>query len=665
MAWFTGLAGGWGRKAALPRLLGLAVLIGLTLLKYSDPLPLERLRLAVFDRYLAAKPRLIDERPVVIIDIDETSLQAIGQWPWSRAVMARLLDRLTEAGVVTTGFDIVFAEPDRLSPARWAEAVPDLSEAMRAELRAVPDHDALFAAAIGRGRVVLGRSGLSQRQPGKGEDPPVPLAMIGGDSTPLLPAYPDMLRNLATLERQAAGVGLFSVLPEADGIIRRVPLVFAIDGTPRPALAVEVLRVATGGDALAIKRDAAGVSGLVIGGNWLPTERDGRFWVHYTRHDPARFVSALDVLEGRVPAERLQNRIALVGASAVGLQDLRPTPLEPAMPGVEIHAQVLETILAGAPLVRPNFALGAEVLAGALLALLVLLLVPVLGPLPVLGLGLALASLTLWLGWYLFATHRLLIDPVYPLLAGSAVYLTQVFANYWREERQKGEIRAAFQHYLAPSLVERLVRQPDLLRLGGETRVLTVLFSDVRGFTSVAESYQADPEGLGQLMNRLLTPLSEAIIAEGGTIDKYMGDAIMAFWNAPLDMPDHAYRALRAAREMRRRHALLEAERRAEAERDGKPYLPLDIGIGINSGPAVVGNMGSTSRFDYTALGDAVNLASRLEGLTAHYGQPILLGAGTADLLPPDTPLLKVAEVAVKGKHEVTAVFAPVQTREA
>ncbi|MCZ8261450.1 MAG: adenylate/guanylate cyclase domain-containing protein [Beijerinckiaceae bacterium] len=648
-----------GRGGTLPRLLGLAVLVALTLLKYSDPLPLERLRHAVFDRYLAAKPRAVGDLPVAIVDIDDRSLQAFGQWPWSRRVLAELVDRLQAAGAATIGFDIVFPEPDRLSPARLAQTLPGLTPEMRGRLEAEPDTDRLLAEAIGRSRVVLGRSGLGQGQVQAGEDPPVPLAMIGGDSLDLLPAYPDMVRNLPILEKNAAGLGLFSVLPEADGIIRRVPTAFAIGGQVRPALAVEILRVATGGDALAIRRDSAGISGLVIGGHPLPTERDGRLWVHYTPHAPARFVSAVDVLEGRFPPERFRNRIVLIGASAVGLQDLRPTPLEPAMPGVEIHAQVLETILGGAVLVRPNLALGAEVLAGAALAGLIILLVPVLGPLPVLVLGLALASLTLWLGWFLFAEHGVLIDPVYPLIVGFSVYVTLVFANYWREQRQKDAIRSAFQHYLAPSLVERMVRQPELLALGGETRMLTILFSDVRGFTSVAESYQEDPQALTALMNRLLSPLSEAIIAEGGTIDKYMGDAIMAFWNAPLDMPDHAARALRAAREMRRCHAVLEAERRREAEEAGRPYLPLEIGIGINSGRCVVGNMGSQARFDYTALGDAVNLASRLEGLTAHYGRPILIGEASAALLPEEEALEPVDHVAVKGKTDLTRIFAP------
>lgn len=658
----NGMAGRWralARGLGLPRLIGLAVLALLTLLKYGDPVPLERMRLALFDHYMAQKPREAGEAPVVIVDIDERSLRGIGQWPWSRAVHARLLERLQAAGAAAVGFDIVFPEADRLSPPRLAETLPGLTPDMAARLKAEPDTDAVFAAAIARGRVVLGRSGLPHANPAEpGADPHMPIAMLGGESAELLHGYPGVLRNLPALEKAAAGLGMFSILPEPDGIIRRVPLAFNIDGVPRPSLGIELLRIATGGDALAIRRDSAGISGFIIGGHFIPAERDGRFWVHFTRHNLNRFVPALDVMEGRFPPDRFRDRLVLVGSSAIGLQDLRPTPVHPAMPGVEIHAQMLETILAGTALTRPHYALGAEILAGAFIGLVMILLVPRLGTLPVLALGLALGGATLWAGWYLFAARGLLFDVVYPLAAGFSVFLALVFANYWREERQRREIRAAFQHYLAPSLVERLADEPELLRLGGETRELTILFSDVRGFTRVAESYREDPQALSRLMNRLLSPLSAAITGHGGTIDKYMGDAVMAFWNAPLETPDHAAKAARAALAMRAALAELEAERVAEARAEGREHLPLEIGIGINTGPCVVGNMGSEARFDYTALGDAVNLASRLEGLTTRYDAPILLGEATARALEGRFVLAEMDRVTVKGKQEETRVFA-------
>jgi adenylate cyclase len=644
-------------RLGVPRLIGLVVLLLLTAVKYTDPAPLERLRLALFDRYMTGQPRIAAEAPVAILDIDEKSIAKIGQWPWSRAVMARIVDAAREAGAAALAFDIVFPEPDRLSPPRLGASLPSLTPEMAARLAAEPDTDVTFAEAIAKSRVVLGRSGLPTPV-AAAEEPHMPIAMIGGESLDLLPSYPGVLRNIPLLEKAATGVGMFSILAEPDGIIRRVPLAFAVGGTVRPTLGIELLRVATGGDALALRRDSAGVAGLIVGGNFVPTERDGRFWVNYTPHDPARFVSVSDLLDGAMPAGRLKDRLVLVGSSAIGLQDIRATPVSRAMPGVEVHAQLLETILTGTVLTRPHYALGAEVLAGALLGLIMILLVPRLGTLPVLALGAVLATLTWQAGWYLFSAHRLLIDVVYPLIAGGAVFLTLAFANYWREERQRQEIRSAFQHYLAPSLVERLADEPSLLRLGGETRELTVLFSDLRGFTAVAESYRDDPQALTQLMNRLLSPLSAAITENGGTIDKFMGDAVMAFWNAPLDEPDHAGRAARAALDMRRRLAMLEEARAAEARAEGRAHLPLEIGIGINTGPCVVGNMGSELRFDYTALGDAVNLAARLEGLTATYGAPILIGEATALALSERFALRELDRVAVRGKQEETRIFA-------
>lgn len=654
-----------------PRLLGLLVLLAMLGLRYEDPAPLERLRLALFDAYFNLHPRSAPpggNGPVVIVDIDEASLRRFGQWPFSRALLARAVDAAREGGAAAIGFDIVFPEPDRLSPSRIAENVADLPEAIRAELKVKPDTDARFAAAIEAGKVVLGRTGLNEDRKGgfsgagmrgfaEAREPALPLATLGGDPLPLLPAYPALLRNIEMLEAAAAGIGIFSIIPEPDGIIRRVPLAFAEGGKLRPALSLEILRIATGGGALVVKRDEAGISGFAVGGHAIPTERDGRRWVYYSRHDPARFVSIADLLDGKLPAGRLEGKIVLFGASAIGLQDLRATPLERAMPGVEIHAQMLETILSGESLDRPHLALGAEVLAAALLGLVMIALVPLLGAMPALSLGALLGAATLFVGWHLFVSRGLLIDTAFPLLSGFAVFLTLAFSNYWREERRRHEIRTAFQHYLAPSLVEKLAREPHLLRLGGETRELTILFSDLRGFTAVAESMSEDPQALTHLMNRLLSPLSAAIMAEGGTIDKYMGDAVMAFWNAPLDESDHAACAARAALAMRRALDALEAERRAEAAAEGKPFLPLEIGIGINTGMAVVGNMGSEFRFDYTALGDAVNLAQRLEGLTQRYGVPILIGEATAARLEGRFGLAEIDAVQVKGKSEAARVF--------
>ena len=647
---------GWrtlGRYFGLARLVGVGVLAAALAAKIFDPGLLETLQLRTFDVYQQLKPRQQTQPlPVAIVDLDEKSLAAFGQWPWPRTVVADLVSRLMNDGAAAVAFDILFPEPDRLSPARFAEATPGLSATARDELVSKPGNDEILAGVLKRSRVVLGQSGLSQAAAGapRVAAAQTPVATIGGDPSPYLISYSDLLRNLDVLERAATGRGLFSMRNEFDGIVRRVSLVSLIGGQLHPGLAVELLRVATGQNAFAIKSNAAGVASVVVGGVEVPTDRNGRIWVNYTHHDPARYVSAAEVLSGKTPKGRLAGHLVLIGTSAVGLGDLRATPLTAAMPGVEIHAQLLETILSKSWLERPQYALGAEIVAAIILSALMIALVPVLGALRALAFGALLAVATIAAGWYLFSRHRMLFDALYPLGTSLTVFAAVTFMNYRQEEQSRQAIRDAFSRYLDPAMVEQLAQRPDRLSLGGETRELTLLFSDVRGFTTISEGYRDDPQGLTRLMNRFLTPISRAIIENRGTIDKYMGDAVMAFWNAPLDDRDHAEHACTAALEIMRRLANLNAERAVEDEAEGRRHIPIAIGIGINTGSCVVGNMGSDIRFDYSALGDTVNVASRLEGQTKDYGVAILLGAETAAKVADRFALIEVDLIRVKGK---------------
>jgi adenylate cyclase len=293
------------------------------------------------------------------------------------------------------------------------------------------------------------------------------------------------------------------------------------------------------------------------------------------------------------------------------------------------------------------------VVAGA-----VIWLVPVFGPLVILLLGLVLSVLIAGASWYLFDQQRLLIDASFPLLASFLIYVVLVFVNYVSEQQQRRRIRSAFSQYLSPALVERLASAPEHLVLGGEVRALTVMFSDVRGFTTISETYKDDPQGLISLMNRLLTPLTNAIVSRQGTVDKYMGDAIMAFWNAPLDDVMHEHHAVEAALDMIARIEMLNTERRVEAQGDGARFIPINIGIGLNTGACVVGNMGSDLRFDYSALGDSVNLASRLEGQSKSYGVPIIAGSKTALAVKDRFAILEIDFIRVKGKNEPEVIYA-------
>jgi adenylate cyclase len=389
----------------------------------------------------------------------------------------------------------------------------------------------------------------------------------------------------------------------------------------------------------------------------VPTDRDGQFWVHFNKTNPARYVSAKDVLQGQVPADRLRGRLVLIGTSATGLLDIKTTPLDPVIPGVEVHAQILESVLTKSTLQNPNYAIGAELVIAVLLGIGVIIMAPMLSPTVnvVLG-GLLIAGLT-GFSLYLFAEHNLLIDFTYPLISSWLIYLVLTFVNYFREQKQRQQIRSAFGYYLSPHMVEQLARSPEKLVLGGEERRMTILFSDVRGFTTISEHYKDDPQGLTQLMNRFLTPLTNAIIERKGTIDKYIGDAIMAFWNAPVDDDEHEANACDAALEMLARAEVLNGELKREAEASGGVYMPLRIGIGLNSGPCVVGNMGSDFRFNYSVLGDTVNLASRLESRTKDYRLSLVIGSRTAERAKEKFATMEIDLIQVKGKKQPELVF--------
>ncbi len=635
------------------------LLLGLLAIRVWDPLPVEIVRLKVFDFYQTLKPRAYQPLPVKIIAIDEKSLKELGQWPWPRTIIARILANTANAGGIAVAFDIVFAEADRLSPDRFGASLPQLSVETVRELEALPNNDAIMSQTMRQMRVIVGQAAASAAtgDPERTEQAQTPVAVLGPDAAPYLLTYPKLLRNIDVIEQAATGRGLFSITPDWDSIVRRAALVAVVDGKIQPGLSVELLRVATGQNAFAIKTDEAGVKSVVVGGAEVPTDPNGRIWVHYTPSMPRRFISASDIANGTFDPSAVQNHLLLMGATATGLLDLKATPLDPAMPGVEVHAQILETIMGQTSLTRPNYALGAELVIAALLALLAIVFVPILGAMPVLGLGFVLAAS--WVGgsWYLFSYEKLLLDAFYPLFASLTVFLLLVFSNYRREEKQRQEIRSAFGQYLAPDYVEQIARNPESLALGGERRRMTILFSDVRNFTNISESFKEDPQGLTSLMNTFLTPLSNAIMERRGTIDKYMGDAIMAFWNAPLEDDNQEEHACNAALAMIERMQNLNKDRKLAAEVEGKPFFELNVGVGINTGDCVVGNMGSESRFDYSVLGDTVNLASRLEGQTKGYGITIMLGNSTAQKVKDRFAVAEIDLIRVKGKQEPERIF--------
>lgn len=649
----------YARLFGYARMLCVTLLLAFLAVRVVDPLPLEELRVRVFDAYQILQPRKTTQRPVVIIDIDEKSLAKFGQWPWPRTRVADLVKRLTDLGAAAIAFDIVFAEPDRLSPGVVAESFRDLDDDSRTKLRALPGNDEVFASVLRQSPVILGESGLPRFVPQPELKLPLTgLATLGGDPRPFLLSFPGLLRNIPVLEEAAPGRGLFTIRTERDGIVRRVPMIMQAQGDLMPSLTFEMLRIVTKSDTILVKSDEAGVKSVAVPGFEVPTDRNGQLWVHFAKHDAARYVSAADVLDGTVGPDTISRKLIIIGTSAVGLLDVKTTPLDPVMPGVEVHAQVLESALTRSVLSQPNYAVGAELLGAILFGVAIIWLAPILSPFALLAFGAVIVSIMVAASWYFYAEHRLLFDFTFPLLASTSVYLVLVFSSYFREQAQRRRIRSAFGQYLSPALVEQLAQSPEKLVLGGEERDMTIMFSDVRGFTTISESFKHDPQGLTSLMNRFLTPLTNAILDRKGTIDKYMGDAIMAFWNAPLNDQAHQINACEAALDMIDRIEKLNVEREREARETGKPYIPMHVGIGLNTGTCVVGNMGSDLRFDYSVLGDSVNLASRLEGQSKSYGVPIIAGSKTALAAKDKFAILELDFITVKGKKEPEVIYA-------
>lgn len=650
-----------GKGVLISRLIGLAVLLALLSLRVADPIFMSNLRNQSFDFLQRISPRPVAQVPVAIVDIDENSLEKFGQWPWPRTRIAELVDKLMALNVVTVGFDIIFAEEDRLSPDKVAADNPNLPDDIKMAMQGLPSNEKVLVESIKRARVVVGETSARQGQTERSADSvsasrkikQVPSANLGLDPTPFLSSFPRLVQNLEPISDAALGRGVFTVIPDPDGVIRRVPLVVLAEGEKRLALSTEVLRIATGGKAFAVKTNDAGIFSVVVGGVEVPTDSNASIWPWFNASNRNRYVSAGEVLSGADSARTLAGKMVLIGTSAVGLEDYRATPVASAMPGVEIHAQVIENILTKSFLLRPNYALGMELVFISVIGLLMIWLLPKVGAIlsaitAVIVLG-GFSAGTLWAFFY----ERTLIDGIFPVVALGLLFMVLATADYIREEMEKRQIRGAFGQYLSPALVSQLAENPEMLSLGGETIELTVLFTDIRGFTGISESYKQNPQGLTRLMNRFLNTLSEPILSKSGTIDKYMGDAIMAFWNAPISTEGHAEKAcLSALKMIKNLNALNEARKGEWDESSGKPFLEFKIGIGINTGDCVVGNMGSDLRFDYTALGDTVNLASRLEGQSKYYGVEVILGDKTAVAVEGKLATMELDLIQVKGKTE-------------
>lgn len=615
-------------------------------------------------------PGTVDDR-VVIVAIDETSLNEVGRWPWSRDILARMVDQLYERYEAhTVGFDVVFAERDESSglgvlqqlaegPLSDNSGFLDRYRALVPEL----DRDRTFARALEGRNTVLGfffRNRIDPESDGSVGMLPPALDASGDANLDQLPIVsPEGYgANLPVLQQAAMGGGFFdNPLVGRDGVFRRVPLIQSYEGDLYGLLALETVRAALGWPdvELGVARESNGyqaIESVRVGTRRVPVDEQGAVLVPYRGPQHSfPYVSAADILDGSADPAILEDRIVLVGATAAGLLDLRSTPVQNVYPGVEVHANIISGILDGRIKRRPAYLLGYEFITLAALGIGLTALLPLLSPL---WLSVAVTGVTaLIVSSNVIAWNGadLVLPLASPLVLIALLFVFHVAWGFFVETRGKRQLAKLFGQYIPPELVEEMDKAPAEVSLAGESREMTVLFSDVRGFTGISEDLE--PSELTRLMNAFLTPMTRIIHQHRGTIDKYMGDAIMAFWGAPLADPDHARHALHAAWEMQRTMRALQPEFRDQG------WPPLEVGIGLNSGTMNVGNMGSEFRMAYTALGDAVNLGSRLEGLTRTYGVDIIVSESTRHAVP-EFEFRELDVVRVKGKDHPVAIYEPV-----
>jgi len=603
-------------------LAGLTILIGLVVLRIVDPYPIEVLRLKGLD-YFQRKQQKVKSDNIAVIEIDEKTLDTFGQYPLPRQVLSDQIKRAVESGASVVVFPILFSEPDRTGG------------------------DKVFNDTLQNYPVILSQSAS---QKGKGQPVPRGIATIGTGINDWLYSYPAAIGPLKQFGQSAAGVGMLLTAPEVDGVTRRLPLAIQVNKETYPALPVEVLRVFGGEESFQAKVNEAGIQAVRVKG--IPpinTDANGRVWINFKYSFDS--VSMVDK-----DWSKLKGKVVFIAPTAEGLNNTVATPVGISQ-GYEISAQALQMLIDNSRLQRPSTFDLYEISGGIILALILIVAACYLGY----TLNGILITLSLcapyFIGSRLFVNNGYLADYTWPTLAVLLPWVGAIFFRFVMEFKLKQQIKKQFGTYLSPAMVEKLQKDPGLLKLGGEERELSIMFTDVRGFTSISEHYGKNVQGLTQIMNRYMTAMTKSILDNEGTLDKYIGDAQMAFWNAPLDDEDHARNAVKTAMQMLNN---LDAFNE-EISKEGVP--PFGMGIGINTATVVVGNMGSTQRFDYTCLGDGVNLASRLEGQSKPYGVRIIVGPVTAEKIKGSYTALELDCIAVKGKKEGVKIYTVLENK--
>jgi len=648
-----------------PALAGLATLALVMVTFALDPLPFQRLTLQVFDTFQRIAPwDAGEEAKVAIVDVDEKSITKLGQWPWPRTDLATLTRRLGKAGALVVAYDMVFSEDDRTSPEALAKRYGDIAASK--EWASLPRHDALFAQSFEAVPVVTAYFFVDAKEGGKDVEPRASFTLSGTLPSRDVASYSGALLPLSILENASAGMGFVTLQGDSDGIVRRAPLVAIQNDSLVPGLALEAVRVvldagspnllASDGAGETLSSPGAAVS-VRVGSMQIPVNDAGEMWVHYSKESQQNILPAWEIITGAMSdadlASLVGGKVVFVGGSAEGLQDLVSTPQNDSIAGVSVHAAAAEQMLSGHFLERPDWAGALEGVLIIVLGGAIALLLPRLGATAGVLVALTFAIGVIGISWLAFSQGRYLLNPAWPVFAIIAVYAVQTVMVFYREERRRSYIHSAFDRYLSPQLVRQIAADPDKLELGGEERDMSVLMCDVRGFSRISEQYS--PREVIDFLIAFLTPMSDILLSKKATIDKYIGDAILAFWNAPLDDPDHHANAAQAALDMIEKIKQLNT---MMADRSDVVWPGnVKVGIGLNSGICCVGNMGSQERLSYTLIGDTVNVASRLEGLTKQYCVPIAVGQNLAEELS-GFALLELDRVRVVGRDRPETIYA-------
>ena len=610
---------------------------------------IKTLRYKTWDKFQTIQPRETLSDSVTVVNITEEDLKKYGQWPWPRHVMAMLHAKIADAGAILVNYNILFAEPDRMSGVEYLKSMPMTNDVRQQLGQILLDTDGVFSVVLKESkRAVLM---MSVKNTADANLPSTTQIIEKGNVKPWLYEYEGIVAPHSKVSVGATGMGVNVTSPEPDAVVRKMPVLIRINGKIYPSMILENVRLLNGSKRIKVIAKEHGIDEVLVSKEaGIPVNHNAEMYINYA--DPSMYVnvSATDILTDNFNENKIKNRIVVVGLDAAGLSVLKYTP-HGLTTDQNITAQALDTLLTGEYLVRTPQADTYEIVFMAFLLLLLILVLPRTSVLLAVPLLLFVEMGVAYGAYMAYANKGFLIDPSFIMLSVFLIWSHSVYNNFATQSRLRKQIKKQFEHYLDPGMVKKLQKDPSLLKLGGETRNMTFLFCDIRGFTPLSEKYKGDPAGLTRLINRFLTRMTDVIISNGGTIDKFMGDCIMAFWNAPLKTADHQMLAVLTASQMQSELAMLNTQLTAE-------NLPnIKIGIGINSGEALVGNMGSDQRFDYSVIGDPVNLAARLESASKTLGHTLIVGEATKKVIDDKFPFEFVDSITVKGKTEPVNVY--------